>query len=321
MSRPHHPSKARAALIAAVLLVTSLAGAAPVAATRANPQELWDAYPLDPGRSGPPIRLPADSATPPPKVRASATPAEDDGGGASAPLLAGVGIAALAFGAMAGRWLRRPRTAAAPATTTTTTTAPATTTAPKDAPTPAHRSLPPSPAPSPAPRAPAPPSPAPSPAPRAPAPPSPALRASAPTRRPAPAPPRPPAAALAPRPSTGRFRRVAWPDGAEARWRCEVVRHYGVFHADFRAMALEPGQRRSAEIARTPTFPRPGWGTEEPYEKLAAKVQALALALREAGWEPVGLGREWFAVRFVWPHASAPVLELPTPVPTKEHRS
>lgn len=309
MSRFLRSLKAPVAVIAAAVLMTALAGAAPAVATRANPQELWDAYPLDPGQAGPPVRLPADSATPRPEVRATATPAGD--GGTSAPLLAGIGVAALAFGAVAGLWLRRPRTAAA-------------------APGGAVADLAPRPGPSlpaPPPLEPAPVSRATAPAPfarvAAPAPPRPApaqRAAPPPPQRPAPAPrtaPPPRPAPAPPPPAVGRFRRVAWPDGAEARWRCEIVRHSGVIHADFRAMALAPGRRRPAEIARTETHTRPGWGAEEPYEELAAQVRALAQVLRDAGWEPVGLGREWFAVRFVWARSGAPVLDLPNPVPAR----
>jgi hypothetical protein len=139
--------------------------------------------------------------------------------------------------------------------------------------------------------------------PRAEPPPPPARQAPPP--RPAPPPPAPPL------PAGDRFGRVPWPAGTEVRWRCEITRHLGLVHADFRAVAHEPGRRRPVEIARTCTHTRPGWGVEAPEAELTDAVQELASALRHAGWEPVRQGRDWFAARFVWLRPEPPVLDLP----------
>jgi hypothetical protein len=104
-------------------------------------------------------------------------------------------------------------------------------------------------------------------------------------------------------------------------WRCEITRHLGVVHADFRAMAQEPGRRRPVEVARTCTHTRPGWGVEAPEAELADAVQELASALHRAGWEPVHHGRDWFSARFVWPRPEAPVLDLSDLISSTKERS
>ena len=40
--------------------------------------------------------------------------------------------------------------------------------------------------------------------------------------------------------------------------------------------------------------------------RYALEVRRLADHLIEAGWEPVGRGRHWYELRFVWRHDGAP---------------
>jgi hypothetical protein len=306
-----------------VLAVAGLSAFASVATStteRPDPRELWNAYPLEPGQGKPKVRLPADSAPPSrAPARSSAAGDEgDDGGGAGASVAAllGVALLALALGAVGGLRLRRssrsaPEPSAAP---TAGTAAPAPAPAPRAVPPPPPRSS----------RAPSLPIPSPSPSmvstsPRAPSP-APPPPSPSPPRAPTPAPrAHAPAPAQPPRPATPRFRRVAWPAGAENGWRCEVASHFGVRHADFRALALAPGKRRPIAFARTPSYTRPGWGSELSFQEQSAMVDELVATLRRAGWEHVGVGREWFAARFVWTGSEAPDLdEFPDPLSAKE---
>jgi hypothetical protein len=83
-------------------------------------------------------------------------------------------------------------------------------------------------------------------------------------------------------------------------------------------MAFAPGKRRPIAFARTRSYTRPGWGSELSFEEQSAMVDALVAALYRGGWKRVGVGREWFAERFVWTGSEAPDLEFPDPVSTKE---
>lgn len=295
-------SKIRIAIVV-VLAALGFCGAVSAATStteRPDPRELWETYPLEPGQGTPTVRLPADSAprrVPAPKAGADA----DSGGGASVPVLAGIALLALGLGVVGGRRVRRSP-GSAPAS------APAPSAKPAAPPAPPRQRAPSRPIPSAPPVEPAPPPP-PAPA-RAPAPPPPEAATPRPAA-PAPAPPPP---------SSPRFKRVPWPEGAETGWRCEIASHFGVLHADFRAMAFEPGKRRPVAFARTPSYTRPGWGTELSFEEQSAMVGALVETLRSAGWELAGVGREWFAARFVWTGPDAPDLEVPDPIPARKER-
>ena len=320
MSPSLHTQRTRAAIAAAVLasVVPGVALGATSTSTQPDPRQLWNAYPLKPGQAQPHVRLPPGSASPPKTPVRVVKAADGGGGGASVPLLVGIGIAALALGAVAGRRLLRPREPAGapspglgPPAVAAAMASPATVATPRrERPAPvAEPAEKPAPAAEPS-RVVKPPAPRPaasvSPPPAAPVP----RRASA---------PRPPAAP--PLPPGDRFGRVPWPDGTEALWRCEITRHLGVVHSDFRAMAHQPGRRRAVEIARTDTHTRPGWGVEVPEEELEDTVRELASALRRAGWKSVPRGRHWFAARFVWPGPEAPALDLSDRISTTKERS
>lgn len=109
--------------IAAVMVVVSvLASAAYAVSSQAaqepSPEELWEAYPLDPGQAGaqPADPAPTPTAAPTRRTGSTAQPAaEADEGGPLVLVLAGV-VAAFAVGLGAGdlRRRRRRRTGAAP---------------------------------------------------------------------------------------------------------------------------------------------------------------------------------------------------------------
>jgi hypothetical protein len=52
------------------------------------------------------------------------------------------------------------------------------------------------------------------------------------------------------------------------------------------------------------------WGLmadpEPPTRELVAALRALAAALEEAGWEQVGTGGRWYALRFPWRGSGEP---------------
>ena len=110
---------------------------------------------------------------------------------------------------------------------------------------------------------------------------------------------------------------MPWPPGTEALWRCEITQHSGILHSDFRVVALKPGAKRGIELGRTSSHVRSGWGAEASDAELSETVGQLARRLRDAGWEPVRPGRDWYSVRFVWPRPGPPPLELPDPEPTE----
>jgi hypothetical protein len=108
--------------------------------------------------------------------------------------------------------------------------------------------------------------------------------------------------------STGRFRReVDWPADTEDLWRCEIKWKPGYVNSRFTVVTTEPGHRRGKTV-----------GTSEPFKWLLmadpnpqaqdqrAEVRALDEQLVAAGWEPVGRGRWWSALRYVWRHEGPP---------------
>ncbi|WCB96037.1 hypothetical protein DSM104299_04791 [Baekduia alba] len=316
-----------------LVAVAATPGIAPAATTTtttgAAPEALWNAYPLQPGETTPEVSLPPSSARPAPaRVRPGSTGAGDgdDGGGTPLALTIVIAALALAIGALVGVRLRRRRAQPSAAAPEAAAPRPAFATAGVSVPRPTP------------PRARADPQPqarraevsrrerrepAPRPAARPAGPPPTRAPATARAPTPAPAPPRSApapggtAAPAIPTPAE-RFRRVPWPTGTEALWRCEISRHYGVVRGDFRALAFAPGRRRPVELGRSDTHVRPGWGIEAGDEELLAEVRRLVDALGAAGWERVRPGRGWYAARFVWAQPEAPPLELPDLAATRQ---
>jgi hypothetical protein len=96
---------------------------------------------------------------------------------------------------------------------------------------------------------------------------------------------------------------------------CEIGRWRGYLKADFYARRI--GQN-GEELARSRMFM---WRRDEPPPregKFLAAHEALVATLRDAGWEPIGQPRPWYAQRFR--RQIAGVYELPAekPAPAEE---
>lgn len=303
--------------------------AAPIA-QQTNPEELWDAYPLDPGEAG---SEPADPAPTPTAAatrasgRAAATP--EEGSRLSGPALIGGAAAAFVVGLGAGQlWRRRRRTAAAVAAFVEAQKA-------KPELKPARPAPAAEPPPPPVPEPPPPVTPPPRlvviPVPESePPPPPPAPPERAPTAEALPGPERP-APADAPSPETPlqplhdaperpveradipaaprrRFaRRMPWPAETADLWTCEVDWNAGYLKSAFRAMAAPPGEHRRKSIAESPPIK---WtfmsDPEPPTAETAAALGELVAALANEGWERIESAGPWYALRFVWHREGQP---------------
>jgi hypothetical protein len=296
--------------VLALLLVAAGSATATAATTTADPapQELWRAYPLQPGDGTPSVRLPASSATVRPAPATARAPGSTGGGSPGWLLVVAIGAMTLLLGLLAGRRARRPQPAAsaAAAPPKPTAKAAAATVAPARAQTaPAAPRRAPAPTP-PQPRA-APTEPFPMPTEPRRTPPEP--RAAPPEPHAAPPEPHAPPPDPVVVPESRRFRRVPWPAWSRALWRCEITHHYGVLHADLRVVAHEPGRHRGVEVLRTETHTRPGWGADLPAAELRAAVRRLEGALVATGWEPVREKDDEAAQRFIWPREGRPPLD------------
>lgn len=126
---------------------------------------------------------------------------------------------------------------------------------------------------------------------------SPAAPAVEPSPWPSPEPPEPPgdhAGPFAPVP--------AWPGDTRQRWRCEITWDAGWRESRFRVVTYRPRGRRGRAIGTS--CPVPGRLMAPPDPRRAehrVAVDALASALKSAGWERVGQGAAWYAERFRWP--------------------
>ena len=152
----------------------------------------------------------------------------------------------------------------------------------------------------------------PAPAPRRSARPAPAPALTrAPQPQPQPRAPQPRAPQPRPRESPeqlGRFDRPRpWPAEAADRWRCEIAWAPGYVHARFRAVAYRPGSEKGRPIGESAELK---WGLmADPIQSDPAQrreLRRLAAALLAAGWEPAGIGTEWYAGRYVWPGDGLP---------------
>jgi hypothetical protein len=87
-----------------------------VAADRPTPEQLWDAYPLDPPAKGPRLEVPASSGVATPAPSREPTPAADEGSGFPVALVLGLGLGIALFATglvLGGRRRTRPPAPAA----------------------------------------------------------------------------------------------------------------------------------------------------------------------------------------------------------------
>jgi hypothetical protein len=322
-----------AAVTAACVPGIPSAGAANAQQREPSPEELWDAYPLEPeaerteeaappgttGRAG----APGADASPTPSATATRAPVspratDDEDGGLPAVALAAAVIAAFASGLIAGRIRRRRRLAAGSAATppapTDATARPIEPAAARPAAAPTARPIEPAAAPAAA----AQPEPAaPEPARAEPAPPA------ATTRGPA-------EPAIAPEPKLEedepnpdvedagwfpprRFVRAPWPEATEL-WSCEIAWKPGYVKSCFRAMAARPGGKRRHSIGESPPL---RWtlmmDPEPPTPEMVEAVGELVAALEAAGWERMDADDgPWYALRFLW-HGEVPPQRVEIP--------
>jgi hypothetical protein len=271
------------------------AGAGQVAARAAqkpSPQELWEAYPLQPGSKGSEPADPAPTPTPAPTRaagRAAVAPsARETSGTGAAVILLGGALFAFCVGIASSVLLRRSRRASR-----TAARAPVNATAGRAA----------------APRAPA----------KAKGGRAMAKRAETADAPAAASPSRAATIAEVPRASAGaeeldvppgkRFaRKQPWPDDAADLWTCQLEWKAGYRKSAFRALAGAPGdQRRRRRMGESAPIKWMLMGEPvPPTPEMAAAVRALTAALVESGWEHIGSGRRWYGQRFVWRQEGEP---------------
>jgi hypothetical protein len=265
------PSRRQLAAVLAGFLLLAAAGQATsiaaVAEQTPSPEQLWDAYPLQPGAAGSQPADPAPTPTAAP-TRGAGRPASrpnrrDTDGTLAAVIL--IGAAGLAFGVgLATMVLLRRIRRANPKTTGPPVVG---------RPVPANERYAPSP------RAEAPARDGPE-----------ATSEAARVQEPA----MPPAERFA--------RRRPWPDDAADVWTCQLEWNAGYRTSTFRAMAAAPGERRrrhqigESEPLRWLLMGEP----EPPTPETAAAVRELMSALTAEGWESIGRAQRWYALRFVW---------------------
>jgi hypothetical protein len=127
-----------------------------------------------------------------------------------------------------------------------------------------------------------------------------------------------PASAPPPGPADTLFEpQPAWPPDTERLWRCEIRWRGRYVNSRFTAVAREPGRRGSTTVGTSKAFkwlimadPDP----ESPEFRDAA--EQLDEQITAAGWEPAGLGRDWWARRYVWRRDGPPRLDL-DPAPAR----
>ncbi len=292
------------------------------AAPTPAPKELWEAYPHKSDDTAALPRAASRTASPPSASRG-------DGGGTSAPLIAGAAVLAFSAGLLLGMLRRRRETDGGPPE-------PAPDAAPVPAPLasgrfaprrdelppagmaagpahgmqasraangvrPAERTTATALAAPPANGAPAGP-PAAQPR-RAALPPPPS------STRPRPAAPTPPAARsrLPAPPPPPLAPRAPWPAASMDKWRCEITWRSGYLRSEFRAQASPPDSRRKTVVLTSCEFKNLMKDPADiPRPELAKAVRKLVVALEEQGWRPVAPGGRWYSRRFVWTHDGPP---------------
>ena len=269
------------------------------AAQEPRPEELWDAYPLDPGQEGAEPADPAPTPTAAPVHRTgspgrSAASEGDDGAVLVPALICG---AAFVVGLGAGVVVRRRRRRATAARVAERKLAPTVTSAPAapgsvdfipqtpqppgtpsdDAPAAAGRERPAAVEGPPAPR--------------------PQGPDSAPVGWIAPSPSR-----AEPPSSASRFARArGWPEEAARAWTCEIDWKPGYIKSGFRAMAAPPGEVRRKAFAQSRPVKWTLMGDAEPAtQDMVEVLQDLVIALTEEGWVRIGTVGPWYSQRFLW---------------------
>jgi hypothetical protein len=85
------------------------------------------------------------------------------------------------------------------------------------------------------------------------------------------------------------------------RWRCRIRWRAGWRSSRFEAIVMPPGKKRGPCIAASAEFAWTFKADPDPgLPEVRAAVAALRAELRAAGWEPAGIGRQWYAHRFAW---------------------
>ena len=105
-------------------------------------------------------------------------------------------------------------------------------------------------------------------------------------------------------------RTTEWPAGTEDMWRCEIKWRSGYRTSCFRAVTHGPAHSPGGTIALSGTYKWLFKNDPEADTRTVAEVRRLAERLIGAGWEPVGRGRHWYELRFVWPREGAPSDDL-----------
>ena len=102
------------------------------------------------------------------------------------------------------------------------------------------------------------------------------------------------------------MRQTEWPSGTEDLWRCEITWRSGYRKSCFHAVAHGPARSPGGTIALSSTYRWLFKNDPEVDTRSVAEVRRLAERLTGAGWEPVGRGRHWYELRFVWRRGGAP---------------
>jgi hypothetical protein len=99
-----------------------------------------------------------------------------------------------------------------------------------------------------------------------------------------------------------RFRSATqWPEGTERLWRCEIKWKPGYARSRFEVDKHDPVRGNDRVMGRSAPF-KWLWMADPDVSGVAfhQALRDLVTALESAGWERVGTGAAWYAVRFIW---------------------